>query len=424
MAQAVIMPRQGQSVESCIITVWHKKKGERITEGELLFSYETDKSAFDENAPASGTLLEILYPEGEVVPCLENVCIIGEEGEDISALVGAKDNAPAADAPAVDAAATSKDVPPSKDGERVFISPRAKNLALTTGADLSKAAATGPHGRMIERDVNRVLDAGYRWGTDKVEAFLRGEKVAVEEEAAAAAPAAEASIPEAEYTEAPLSGVRRVISKTMHASLSEMAQLTLNSSFDATELMKWRATLKANGEAMGMGKITVNDMILYAVSRILMDHPAVNSAMIGDKIRTYTHANVGCAVDTDRGLLVPTIFSADKMSLAQIAAAAKAAAAKAREGSLTPDEMSGGSFTVTNLGTLGVESFTPVINPPQVAILGVCSTVNRLKADGSVYPAMGLSLTFDHRALDGAPAARFLKDLCTALENFTLLLAK
>lgn len=440
MAQAVIMPRQGQSVESCIITVWHKKKGERVTEGELLFSYETDKSAFDENAPASGTLLEILYPEGEVVPCLENVCIIGEEGEDISALVGAKDNAPAAAeaapsaeaassadaaAPAVDATAQTKDVPPSKDGERVFISPRAKNLALTTGADLSKAAATGPHGRIIERDVNRVLDAGYRWGTDKVEAFLRGEKVAVEEEAAAAAaPAAEASIPEAEYTEAPLSGVRRVISKTMHASLSEMAQLTLNSSFDATELMKWRSTLKANGEAMGMGKITVNDMILYAVSRILMDHPAVNSAMIGDKIRTYTHANVGCAVDTDRGLLVPTIFSADKMSLAQIAAAAKAAAAKAREGSLTPDEMSGGSFTVTNLGTLGVESFTPVINPPQVAILGVCSTVNRLKADGSVYPAMGLSLTFDHRALDGAPAARFLKDLCTALENFTLLLAK
>lgn len=437
MAQAVIMPRQGQSVESCIITVWHKKKGERVTEGELLFSYETDKSAFDENAPASGTLLEILYPEGEVVPCLENVCIIGEEGEDISALVGAKDNAPPQKRlrlpkqlrlptlPHRPRTSRRQRRPAVKDGERVFISPRAKNLALTTGADLSKAAATGPHGRIIERDVNRVLDAGYRWGTDKVEAFLRGEKVAVEEEAAAAAaPAAVASIPEAEYTEAPLSGVRRVISKTMHASLSEMAQLTLNSSFDATELMKWRSTLKANGEAMGMGKITVNDMILYAVSRILMDHPAVNSAMIGDKIRTYTHANVGCAVDTDRGLLVPTIFSADKMSLAQIAAAAKAAAAKAREGSLTPDEMSGGSFTVTNLGTLGVESFTPVINPPQVAILGVCSTVNRLKADGSVYPAMGLSLTFDHRALDGAPAARFLKDLCTALENFTLLLAK
>lgn len=146
--------------------------------------------------------------------------------------------------------------------------------------------------------------------------------------------------------------------------------------------------------------------------------------MIGDSIRTYAHANIGHAVDTERGLLVPTLFGADKMTLAELSAAAKAAAAKAREGALTPDEMSGGSFTVTNLGSLGIESFTPVINPPQVAILGVCAAVNRLRDDGSVYPAMGLSLTFDHRALDGAPAARFLHDLCTALENFGLLLAK
>lgn len=431
MAQAVIMPRQGQSVESCIITVWHKKKGDKVAEGELLFSYETDKSAFDENSPASGTILAILYPEGDVVPCLENVCIIGEEGEDISALTGgAAAEAAPTEAPSEAKAEEKKVVEiegsaPAADGARVFISPRAKNLALTTGADLSKVSATGPHGRIIERDVDRVLDAGYRWGTDKVEAFLRGEAVASEEVAEVAAPVQEAPAAAApEYTEAPLSGIRRAISKTMHASLSEMAQLTLNSSFDATELMKWRATLKASGEAMGMGKITVNDMVLYAVSRVLMDHPQVNSAMVGDKIRTYTHANVGCAVDTDRGLLVPTLFAADTMSLTELAAAAKAAQAKARDGALTPDEMSGGSFTVTNLGTLGVESFTPVINPPQVAILGVCATVNRVKADGSVYPAMGLSLTFDHRALDGAPAARFLKDVCTALENFSLLLAK
>lgn len=432
MAQAVIMPRQGQSVESCIITVWHKKKGDKVAEGELLFSYETDKSAFDENSPASGTILDILFAEGEVVPCLENVCVIGEEGEDISAITGgaAAESAPAekAEGSAVEAAkpVQTEGSAPAADGARVFISPRAKNLALTTGADMSKVTSTGPHGRIIERDIDRVLDAGWRWGTEKVEAFLRGENVVVDEaEESVAAKAAEVVATAApEYTEAPLSGIRRAISKTMHASLSEMAQLTLNSSFDATELMKWRATLKASGEAMGLGKITVNDMVLYAVSRVLMDHPQVNSAMVGDKIRTYTHANVGCAVDTDRGLLVPTLFAADTMSLAELSAAAKAAQAKAKDGTLTPDEMSGGSFTVTNLGTLGVESFTPVINPPQVAILGVCATVNRLKADGSVYPAMGLSLTFDHRALDGAPAARFLKDVCTALENFSLLLAK
>lgn len=175
---------------------------------------------------------------------------------------------------------------------------------------------------------------------------------------------------------------------------------------------------------MGLGKISINDMVMFAVSRILPSHPSLNANLVDNTLRLYRHANIGLAVDTDRGLLVPTVFHADEMSLSELAAADKAAAAKARDGSLTPDEMSGGSFTVTNLGSLGVESFTPVINPPQTAILGVCSTVNRLRADGSVYPAMGLSLTIDHRAVDGAPAAKFLKELCIALENFGLLLAK
>lgn len=433
MAQAVIMPRQGQSVEDCIITAWHKKVGDSVAEGETLFSYETDKSAFDEPSPATGTVLAVLFNEGDVVECLKTVCVIGAAGEDISALVadGAPaeapkaEAAPAAETPKADAPAEAPKAEvaataAASDGARVFISPRARNLALTTGADLSKAEATGPHGRIIERDVNKVLDAGERAGTAAVEAFLRGETVAAAP--AEAAPAAAA--PTAEYTEAPLSNVRRAISKAMHASLSEMAQLTLNSSFDCTVMNTWRARMKENGEAMGLGKITVNDMLLFAVSRVLMDHPEVNAAMIGDKIRTYAHANVGVAVDTDRGLLVPTLFAADKMSLAELAAAAKTLSAKARDGKLTPDEMSGGSFTVSNLGTLGVESFTPVINPPQVAILGVCAVTNKLRADGSVYPAMGLSLTFDHRALDGAPAARFLKDVVFAMENFGLVLAK
>ena len=446
MAQAVIMPRQGQSVEDCIITAWHKKVGDSVAEGETLFSYETDKSAFDEPSPAAGTVLAVLFNEGDVVECLKTVCVIGAAGEDISALVadGASAEAPKteaapapadapAEAPKADAPAAPAEAPKAnaavaateaaKDGERVFISPRARNLALTTGADLTKAEATGPHGRIIERDVNKVLDAGERAGTAAVEAFLRGEAVAAAPADAPAAPAAVAA-PTAEYTEAPLSNVRKAISKAMHASLSEMAQLTLNSSFDCTVMNTWRARMKENGEAIGLGKITVNDMLLFAVSRVLMDHPEVNAAMIGDKIRTYTHANVGVAVDTDRGLLVPTLFAADKMSLAELSAAAKALSAKARDGKLTPDEMSGGSFTVSNLGTLGVESFTPVINPPQVAILGVCAVQNKLRADGSVYPAMGLSLTFDHRALDGAPAARFLKDVVFAMENFGLILAK
>lgn len=427
LANPVIMPRQGQSVESCIITTWHKKVGDTVNEGDILFSYETDKSAFDEKSLFSGTLLKILFEEGDVVPCLETVCFIGEAGEDVSSL-GApaaaeeKESAPekAAEPAAAAPAAAAEGI---AEGGRVKISPRAKNLALKTGVDMTAVGATGPHGRIIERDINAALDRGAVGTVAAVEDFLAG-KIAAPEKAAEEAAANAAANIAAEYEEVPMSGVRRAIARSMHASLSEMAQLTLNASFDATALMEYRKALKAGAEEMGLGKISINDMVMYAVSRVLPDFPQINATLTDNTMRLYKHANIGLAVDTDRGLLVPTIFAADTMSLAEVAAADKAAAAKARDGALTPDEMSGGSFTVTNLGSLGIESFTPVINPPQVAILGVCATVNRLRADGSIYPAMGLSLTFDHRAVDGAPAAKFLKALCTALENFSLLLAK
>ena len=437
MANVVIMPRQGQSVESCIITTWQKKEGDKVAVGDILFSYETDKSAFDEPSQFEGTVLKLLFAEGDVVPCLEGVCIIGEEGEDISALAGAaaaEEAAPAAAeevkaeeaAPVAEAVVTA----PAAEGNRVFISPRAKILALKTGCDLSKVAPTGPHGRIIERDINKALDAGFTTTTDKIEAFLAGTFVAEEETAAvveapvAAAPVAAAADDLRAYVEEPFSNVRKVIAKSMHASLSEMAQLTLNSSFDATALLAYRDKLKAGAEAVGLGKITINDMVLYAVSRVLPNYPEINANVVDNTFRKFKHANIGMAVDTDRGLLVPVIFGSEKLTLSELAAKTKEAAGKAREGKLSPDDMSGGSFTVSNLGSMGVESFTPVINPPQTAILGVCCTTYRVKADGSTYPAMGLSLTFDHRAVDGAPAAKFLKELCTALENFDLLLAK
>ena len=434
MAQFVIMPRQGQSVESCIITTWHKKVGDTVAEGDILFSYETDKSAFDEAAQVSGTMLAILFEEGDVVPCLDNVCIIGEAGEDISAMVA---SAPAEEAAAEAPAATEEvkaevapvvTAAPVQAGELIRISPRAKNLALQTGVDMTKVAPTGPHGRIIERDINAALDAGYVANVAAVEAFLAGSPIVTEEtvEEVAAEKKAEVVVSDdvRAYDEEPLSGVRRVIARQMHASLSEMAQLTLNASFDTTALMNFRASLKASGEALGLGKISLNDMVLFAVSRTLLNYPEINANLVDDKFRKFKHANIGLAVDTERGLLVPTLFASEKLSLTDLSAYAKSAAAKAREGKLTPDEMSGGSFTVTNLGSLGIESFTPVVNPPQTAILGVCAITYRLKADGTTYPAMGLSLTFDHRAVDGAPAARFLSDLCRALENFGLLLAK
>jgi pyruvate dehydrogenase E2 component (dihydrolipoamide acetyltransferase) len=242
--------------------------------------------------------------------------------------------------------------------------------------------------------------------------------------AAVAAPAADA----AEFEDVKLSNVRKVIAKSMHASLSNSAQLTLNASFDATKIMAFRSSLKNGAEAMGLANITLNDIVLFAVSRTLNQHKDLNAHYLDDKIRYFKHVNLGIAVDTERGLLVPTLPLADCLSLNELATQSKALISEAQGGKISPDKLSGASFTVTNLGSMGIESFTPVINPPQTGILGVCTIVNRVKKNGAgelvTYPAMGLSLTFDHRAIDGAPAAKFLKELCNNLEHFELLLAK
>lgn len=420
MATPIIMPRQGQSVESCVITGWEKKEGDAVKIGDVLFSYETDKSSFDELAAVEGTLLKIIAEEGEDVPCLETVCIIGNPGEDISALIpaagAAAEAAPAAaEAPAATAApvaaAPAAAATGSADADKV--SPRAKALAEKTGADLAAATPTGPDGRIIERDVQSVLDLGLKAAPAK----------AAEAPAAKGAPAFEA-----EYVEEPLPNIRKVIAKSMHASLSEMAQLTLNTSFDCTQLQELRADIKANGEKMGLANITLNDMILFAVARTLTSFKNINAHYIDNKsMRYFNHVNLGIAVDTERGLLVPTLFSAETLSLNELSKDAKVLITEAQKGTISPDMLRGGTFTVTNLGSLGIESFTPVINPPQVAILGVNNITRRIKEVGGndvSYPAMGLSLTFDHRALDGAPAAKFLKALCFNLENFKSLLLK
>lgn len=424
------MPRQGQSVESCIITEWKKKVGDKVAVKDVLFSYETDKSSFDELSEVEGTLLAVFAAEGDDVECLRPVCVIGNEGEDISALIPKDGSAPAEEAkpeekkeeaakpeaPKAEAVSTAAD---NSDG-RMKISPRARHLAERTDADLSRAVPTGPNGRIIERDVNALLDKG----------FTNADRAA--EVKAEPAPAAKAEAPAAkpentaEYTDVRLPNIRKVIARSMHASLSNMAQLTLNSSFDATQVMAYRKMLKANAEALGMNNITLNDIVLYAVAKTIPAFRDLNAHYLDDKeiIRYFNTVNLGIAVDTERGLLVPTVFGAEKLSLNDLAGEAKSVIVAAQKGQISPDKLKGASFTVTNLGAMGIESFTPVINPPQTGILGVGAVTYRVKADGSTYPAMGLSLTFDHRALDGAPAAKFLKALCDNLANFNLLLAK
>ena len=436
MAVGIIMPRQGQSVESCIIQ-WKVKEGDKVAAGDILFGYETDKASFEEASPADGTVLKLLAADGDDVPCLQTVLIIGQPGEDISALIGSE--AAPAQAKVEEAApvviAKAEEVAPVSTatvGDALKISPRAKAEAERQNLDITKAVPTGPNGRIIERDVAVLAEKGYKVTAAAAAQYAGGIEgsglggavtTADLSTPAAVFAAAVPAATTAEYTEIKLSGVRKVIAKSMHASLSEMAQLTLSASFDATSILAFREGIKANMEKLGLPNITLNDIVLYAVSRTLKKHADINAHYLGDVMRQFSSVNLGMAVDSPRGLLVPTMFGADKLSLAQIATAAKSLAAQAQSGKISPDLLTGGTFTVTNLGALGVESFTPVINPPQTCILGVCNITYKLKASGATYPAMGLSLTFDHRAVDGAPAAKFLKDLCAALESFDLLLA-
>ncbi len=416
MAIPVIMPRQGQSVESCIITEWKKQVGDTVKEGDILFSYETDKSAFEEPAKADGTLLAVFFHEDDDVPCLTNVAVIGAPGESYVEF------APGGAASAVKAetetekpslAAQGSPTAAPRTAERAAgVSPRARRTAERMSLDPAMAAPTGPAGRVIERDILSL--AGGRSG----EAPLK----------TAAAPTAGPASDIAEYDDIRMPNLRRVIARTMHESLTSMAQLTHNTSYDASNVLSLRAQLKATAAQYGLPNISINDILLFAVSRVLMKHEALNAHCIGDTtIRYFRHVNLGVAVDTPRGLLVPTLFHADEKSLSEIASEAKALASAAQEGSISPDLLTGGSFTVSNLGSFGIESFTPVINPPQVAILGVDCVTERVRSvNGQLtsYPAMGLSLTYDHRAVDGAPASRFLQELAGALTNIDALLVK
>ena len=419
MAEMVLMPQKGVSDESAVLAQWLVKEGDAVKKDQNIFVQETGKSSFECECPADGVILKIFVQEGEEVAVGVPVCAVGQPGEKVEAPASgeapaaapaaqeaapAPAAAPAAPTPAATAAA------PSADG-MIKASPRAKMLAQETGMDLSAATPTGPDGRIIERDVKELM----KNGTAPAPAAVK---------AAAPAPAA-AAAPAAAYEDKPLPKIRKVIAANMHKSLSEMAQLTLNRTFDATAIMEYRKLAKAS-KGMGVENLTINDFILFAVARTLPEFPDLNAHFLGDKMRYFNGVQLGVAVDTPRGLMVPVLRNAEKMSLLEISAAVKEKAAACKAGNISPDELSGGSFTVSNLGSTGVESFTPVINPPQTGILGVDTfTLRPKEVNGEIkfYKAMGLSLTFDHRVLDGSPAAQFLKVLSERLENFSLLLA-
>ena len=441
------MPKQGQSVESCIVTEFKKKVGDKVAVGDVLFSYETDKASFDEDAKVAGTVLACFFNDNDEIPCLTNVMVIGEPGESFSEYAPsgfapaaaqateAAAPAPSAAEPAAPAAGSAEVPAAAAPTAGAPVSPRARRLAAEKGVDTAQVAGSGPHGRIIERDVvaaegapksglaKAMMAAGGLQapaaGTG-IGGMVKGSDLKTWKPSHTENLAGEGE----EFTVEKMSNMRKLIAKSMYNSLQNTAQLTHMLGADARRIQALRKKAKkALEEGRIDANITINDFVCYAVIKALKKFPKVNSHCLGDAMRLFNVVNLGCAVDTERGLMVPCVKRAEDLNIVGLSKALKRVAEDCKKGSINPDLLSaeGASFTVSNLGGFGVEWFTPVINVPQSAILGVGTIVPRPKDLGAgVYafvPYLGLSLTYDHRALDGGEATRFLKQVAVEIEN-------
>lgn len=436
MAEVIIMPKQGQSVESCILTEFKKKVGDKVAVGDLLFSYETDKASFEEESKIEGTVLAIFFNDGDEIPVLTNVMVIGAEGEDVEAFRPIGEAAAVAEsAPVEEASAVAVDAPISEpvvaQTPGCGVSPRARRLAAQQGVNLANVVGSGPGGRIIERDIVVAVRSAAKMTplakaialetgavAPKCGSGLAGAARGADMAVVKSAVAADDSVVK------PITNMRKIIAKAMHSSLQNSAQLTHHLSADARRIMELRkAAKRAFEEGRLKSNVTLNDLVCYAVVKSLLQFPNVNSHFLGDSMRIFNKVHLALAVDTERGLMVPVVRNADDLSIVELAEQLKNVATACRKGSIDPDILSSeaGSFTVSNLGNYGVEMFTPVINLPQSAILGVNTIIPRPKdIGGGVYafvPHIGLSLTYDHRALDGGEATRFLKQIAIEIEN-------
>ena len=435
MATPVIMPRQGQSVETCIISEWFKKTGDEVKEGDILLSYETDKAAFDLEATASGNLLEVFFQAGDEVPVLANIAVIGTTGEDIAEFRPGQTEAQK------EISFSEKEQPGTADIQKpekepvetslqqeqeikTRISPRARNMALKNGINVGELTGSGPNGRIIVRDIEKAMAAGTGAGPAVSQGIPAEPAAGPQKQPAPDKKPVKGPASSEEFETRPLTNIRRIIADKMHASLQNSAQLTHHTSADARKIQRLRQQFKEEYQQGKGENITLNDMVCYATIKALRTKPEINSHFLGNEIRTFNAVHLGIAVDTERGLMVPSLKNAHNMSLSQLSAGLKSLAGQCRQGNIDPELLDSASatFTVSNLGIYDIEMFTPVLNIPQAGILGV-NTIIKRPADlgGGVVgfvPYIGLSLTYDHRAVDGAPASAFLKEVKDQIENF------
>ena len=449
MATEVLMPKLGLTMTEGTIDAWKKNVGDTVQKGEILFSVETDKLTNDVEAEADGVLLKILVPAGETVACKTLIGWLGAAGEVVpdgggSAPVQEASSAAPAAAASGAAAAPAAAGAVHAAGEYVPATPYAKKLAKEKGFDLTAIPATGYKGVVVARDVLGFTPAAAAPAAPAVKASPLAEKVAADlgidlkdvkaahgrvlaedllryiAETREKKDAGEASAAEREEVK-PMSGMRKAIAKNMQNSHMTSPTVTFNLGIDMTEMKRYREQLKAKEI-----KVSYTDLLVKFVAKALTEFPLLNCSVEDNKIIYKHYINMGVAVALDNGLVVPNIVDADKKSLTEISAEVKEMAKQAREGKLPPEKLRGGTFTITNLGMYGIESFSPIINQPEVAILGVNTMEDKVvvrNGEMCIRPIMNLSLTADHRVVDGSVAAQFLQRVKSLMENPALILA-
>ena len=452
MAAEVVMPKFGLTMVEGTIQRWFKNEGDAINAGEALFEVETEKVLYEVESTAGGTVAKLLYGLEAVVPVGLPVAVIAEAGEDVAEVAARySDGAPAPQAATSPAgspipgagSAAAAPAAAATNGKRAPVTPAARKLAAEHNIDTTSLTGTGPGGRITREDVQQAIDAAaqtpaagkrapvtpaarklaaeHNIDTTSLTGTGPGGRITREDvqhaiDAAAQTPA-EVSAPAQEQAQdqsVPLRGMRKVIAERMHKSLTDTAQLTITTEVDVTQLIERREEVRREFNT------TYNDFIIQACAHALLQHPRMNASLEGDAIQLHGAVHVGFAVALDEGLIVPVVHDADKKPLKTIAQEARALAEKARAGQLKLEEVSGGTFTVSNLGMAGVDAFTPILNSPQTGILGVGRIVDKpvvYQGEIARRSMLVLSLTFDHRVIDGAPAGAFLGSVADLLSH-------
>ncbi|WP_291327037.1 dihydrolipoamide acetyltransferase family protein [Desulfovibrio sp. UCD-KL4C] len=448
MAQQVIMPKWGLTMKEGKVVRWLKGEGESVESGEPLFEVETDKITNSVEASASGILSQIIVPEGETAAVQAVLAVItapGEKPDEIaSGTVSSKQPEVSANTDGEKVTSKSADVP-VEDGEFVRAMPAARKLAEELNVVMSTVTGTGPNGAITMKDVQTVADAAFSGinASPKAIEFARkkgidlsqingtgeGDKITKADILRAMNPVADQSTSVApavaKDTIVPMDGVRKLIADNMHASLNNAAQLSVFVEIDVTEIVQLRTTLLLRNKRNSEYRLSYNDIVSYAVCRALKRHPIMNSTLQDDGIHIHEHVNLGIAVALPNGLIVPNIKLADSFTLEELKTEIKDVVGRSRSGGLNMDEIAGGTFTISNVSMLGVDGFTPILNPPETGILGVGRIIEKPAVkDGEIKirKMMTLSLTFNHMTTDGAPAMAFLRELGDMLENPGLMI--